>query len=271
MRICILGAKGTLGAVLTEQLNSTYSVTPITRNQVDLLNIKAVDDYFSNNAFDVVINCAINSYSHLDASPKVASDNLTLFANIYAHRTKFGRVIHFCSGAEFDTRYDITNAKEETLFISAPTDPYGVSKNATARISYYTDNFYNLRLFGAYYATELPRRLLPRILSGESINIVDKYFDYVYLEDLVPLVKYYANTPVPRYKDINVVYNLKTKLSTFIKEFIEVNKLQLNIPVTSTQGLNYTGDGTKWAELDLPLIGQTEGLKRYFTHWHDRI
>lgn len=264
MRVAVLGGRGTVGGVVTKGLSpSKYTVTSITRDQVDLFNTKAVDAYFSRNPFDVVVNCAINSVSRLDAPATVASDNLTLFANLYAHREKFGRVVHFCSGAEFDCSRHIVNAREETLFTSMPSDPYGVGKNATARISHGTDNFYNLRLFGVFYPTELPRRLLPLILAGKPVTITDKYFDYLYLEDIVPLVEYYIDTPVPKYKDVNAVYTEKTQLSEFVRKFIELNNLDVKIPIAAERALDYTGDGTRWAELDLPRLGQLEGMKRY--------
>jgi nucleoside-diphosphate-sugar epimerase len=263
MRVAILGGRGTVGGVLTKGLSSKYTLTSVTRDQVDLFDTRSVNEYFSRNPFDVVVNCAINSVSRLDAPPEVASDNLTLFANLYAHREKFGRVVHFCSGAEFDCSQHIVNAQEETLFVSKPTDPYGVSKNATARISYGTDNFYNLRLFGVFYPTELPRRLLPLILAGKPVTLVDKYFDYLYLEDVIPLVEYYINTPVPKYKDINVVYTEKIQLSDFVRKFIDVNNLDVHIPIAPNRALDYTGDGTRWQELDLPRLGQLEGMRRY--------
>jgi GDP-L-fucose synthase len=264
MRVCILGGRGTVGGLLVQRLSAKYTVTAVSRDQVDLLDNQAVDKFFTNNPFDIVINCAINPVSRLDAPPTVASDNLTLFANLYAHREKFGRVLHFCSGAEFDTRYNISNAPEETLFLKTPCDPYGVSKNATARISHGTDNFYNLRLFGVFYPTELPRRLLPLILAGQPVTIIDKFFDYLYLEDLVPTVEYYIDTPVPRYKDINIVYKEKIQLSDFVRKFITVNCLDVQIPIAPYRAVDYTGDGTRWQELDLPQIGQQEGMKRYY-------
>ena len=263
MRVAILGGRGTVGGVLVRALTPSYNVTSVTRDQVDLFDTAAVDRYFSNNAFDAVVNCAVNSTSRLDAPPNVASENLTLFANLYAHREKFGRVIHFCSGAEFDGSQPIVDAKEETLFTKMPTDPYGVSKNATARISYGTDNFFNLRLFGVFHPTELPRRLLPLILSGHPVTLTDRYFDYLYLEDVISLVEYYLDAGTPKYKDINVVYEEKIQLSEFMRRFIEVNKLDIQLPIAATRGVDYTGDGSRWADLDLPRYGQIEGMKRY--------
>jgi nucleoside-diphosphate-sugar epimerase len=270
MRICILGGRGTVGGLLTKRLSTIHEVTSITRDQVNLIDADAVGTFFSNNSFDVVINSAIIPTTGMDAPKEVTSTNLAMFYNMYAHREKFGRVIHFCSGAEFDTRNHISNAPEELLFKSEPIDPYGISKNSTARISYVTDNFYNIRLFGVFYPTELPRRLLRLIADGKPVSITDKYFDFLYLEDLVPLVKYYINTPIPKYKDVNVVYEEKILLSEFVRKFVKLNELDVKIPIELSSGLDYTGDGSKFRELDLPILGQDFGLKNYITHLRDQ-
>ena len=81
MRILILGARGTVGGLLARELGKKYSITAITRDQIDLLDSYAVNKFLNTNAFDVVLDCAINPNSRLDAPQQVSSDNLGLFAN----------------------------------------------------------------------------------------------------------------------------------------------------------------------------------------------
>jgi GDP-L-fucose synthase len=253
-----------VGNYLYRELSKKYNVTGISRDTINLLDAKAVSDYFNSHSFDVVINCAINPDSRLNAKPQVASDNLAMFCNLYASRHRFGRVIQFCSGAEFDCRYDIFNVKEDSITTCRPVDPYGMSKNATARISLETDNFYNLRLFGVFHPSELSKRLLPKILSKNPVVITDKYFDYLYLDDLLPVVEYFMNTCLPAYKDVNVVYPEKIMLSEFVDRFCKIQKLyDIKISVDINIGKHYTGDCSKLQELDLPTIGLDKGLARY--------
>jgi GDP-L-fucose synthase len=263
MRILVLGARGTVGGFLARGLEQTYTITAVTREQLDLLDSAAVDQFFDNNAFDLVLDCAINPDSRLNAPQQVYWDNIKLFDNLYRNRQKFGRVIHFCSGAEFDASKNITNTSEEELFWHRPQDPYGASKNTTARTSYSSENFYNLRLFGVFYPTELPRRLLPRLLSNRVTMIHDKYFDYLYLEDLLPVVEYYISTATPKYKDINVVYQEKQLLSEFVREFVKIKDLDVKIPIDPVMGYDYTGNGDRFRELDLPRLGIKTGMMRY--------
>lgn len=263
MRIAVLGARGTVGGFLYNSLKPHYSVTGITRDELDLTNAWAVCEYFSNNPFDIVFNAAINPDSRVIADVQVAQDNFALFTNLYAVRNMVGRVIHFASGAEFDQRRPIVNAREEDLFTIMPTDPYGMSKNVTSRISYTTDNWYTLRLFGVFHPTELPRRLLPRILSNATITVTDKYFDYLYLEDLLPVAEAYINdTPV--YKDMNLVYSDKMLLSEFVKRFCHYHQLSgENIQYGDFSELSYTGNGDKWTSLNMRLEGIDMGMIKY--------
>ena len=263
MRIAILGARGTVGGFLYSSLSQKYAVTGITRDQLDLMDATAVDNYFAHNPFDVVFNAAINPDSRVIADVKVAQDNFTLFTNLYRVRHMFGRVIHFGSGAEFDQTRPISNVHEENLFGIMPTDPYGMSKNVTSRIAYTTDNWYTLRLFGVFYPTELPRRLLPKILSNQPVTLTDKYFDYLYLEDLLPVAEAYINN-TPVHKDMNLVYPTKILLSDFVKRFCDYHLLSGdNITYGEFSDLSYTGNGDKWQSLNMPQLGIDMGMIKY--------
>lgn len=263
-KIAILGGNGLVGNYLYQFLSNKHTVYSLTREQLDLINFQAVSNYFKNNSYDVVINCAINSDSKMTALTDVATDNLTIFSNIYSCRSYFGKVLQICSGAEFDRRKSLSIVNENELLSSYPVDPYGLSKNTCARISYFTEGFYNLRLFGVFYSKEHPRRLLPKILSNQQIYIEDKYFDYLYLEDLLPVVEYYIKKSTPKFKDVNIVYTEKILLSDFVKKFCKKHNLpENNITYGKFCDHNYTGNSKKFDELDLPRLGLDTGIERY--------
>lgn len=263
MRIAVLGARGTVGGFLYNNLKDRYTVTGVTRDDVDLSNAHAVKEYFSKNAFDIVFNAAINPDSRVTADIKVGQDNFTTFTNLYAVRNMFGRMIHFGSGAEFDQTMPINDVLEENLFYIMPTDPYGMSKNVTSRIAYSTDDWYTLRFFGVFFPTELPRRLLPKIKTNQPVVLTDKYFDYFYLEDLLPVAEAYINE-IPQYKDMNLVYTEKILLSEFVKRFCRFHNLSgNNILYGEFSELSYTGNGDRLQSLNLSRLGLDVGLKRY--------
>lgn len=260
MRIAVLGANGVIGRYLTTALNAT----PVTRATFDMMDCDAMLAYFRANPFDVVINATAHSNSDMSIfNAGVAADNLRMFGNLVEARDTFGRLITFGSGAEFDRSHDISNAREDQIFDGMPTDHYGLSKNLNSRMASICDNFYTLRLFGAFYPGESSTRLLPKILSGEPVVIKDRFFDYIYIADLLPVVLYFS-VGEPKYGDINVVYADKMLLSNFAHLFCKVNNLSTkNIQIDGQAKFNYTGDGSKLQSLDLPQLGIETGFKKY--------
>jgi nucleoside-diphosphate-sugar epimerase len=263
MRIAILGARGTIGKFLFDSLKDRYNVTAITRDTFDFRDSGSTKNYFEKNPFDIVFNAAINTDSRIEAPVSVAQDNFSMFTSLYNVRNMFGRVVHFASGAEFDRAKPIVDAPEEDLFSVIPQDPYGMSKNVTSRIAYSTDDWYLLRFFGVFHPLELSRRLLPRIKTKQTITLVDKYFDYMYLEDLLPVAESYINEN-PVYKDMNLVYTDKILLSEFVGRFCSYHQISSeNILPGGFSELSYTGNSNKWQSLNMPLKGIDYGLIRY--------
>lgn len=256
--IMILGANGFLGKHLVKKLDAI----PITRKDVDLLNIKSIDNLFKLYKPNIIINCV----SNLDVNMKNFNtqaflENLYIFENLYKLRNEVDQVISFGSGAEFDRRNSILNAKEIDIFKSFPVDHYGLSKNINARLIYQTKNFYNLRLFGCFHHTENENRLLKKVIKNDIINIEDKFFDYFWLEDVISIVEYYIkNKKKP--KDINLVYSEKIKMSEFISLFLKIKGLKKEILNTPNE-FNYTGSSEKIESLNINLQGLRKGLELY--------
>ncbi len=265
--ILILGSTGFVGGVLVECLQKQYCLSVPTRQELNLLDHQSVNNYFSNRTFDAVINCAGNMESNLfPFNVSAATENLLIFNNLYAVRKHYRKLINIGSGAEFDRRHDIDCAVEEDIFFKTPADHYGLSKNIISRMIVNTDNFYTLRLFGVFGKTESKSRLLKKVLSGEHVTVKDRYFDYFYINDLIPVVDYYINHS-PIYKDVNVVYPNKIRLSEFLNQFCEIHHLSKNnIKISENLDLAYTGDSSKLHDLQISFSGLLQGLKDYNEH-----
>jgi len=265
-KVAVLGSNGVIGNFLSQRLEG-YQITSINRQILDLSNTYQVKDYFKNHYYDIVINCAANINSDFNAPISVATDNFVMFSNLYQARNNFGRYINFCSGAAFDRNRSIDNADEEVILTRKPNDPYGMSKNIISRICLYTENFYTIRIFGTFYYQENSKRLLPKILNKENIVIQDRYFDYFYLEDLLPLVNYLIKDNSPQFKDINAVYQNKLLLSEFVTGFCNIHSIDMShITINSTEinnMINYTGSAKRYSSLNLSAIGIENGMKKY--------
>jgi dTDP-4-dehydrorhamnose reductase len=124
-KILITGENGQLGSELKALSNSysQYEYTFVDRNTLDLSNLCKLENYFDNNTFDVIINCA--AYTAVD---KAQNDND--LANTINHRAvsllakiakkKNISLIHISTDYVFD-------GKSHRPYIETdPTDPQGV-------------------------------------------------------------------------------------------------------------------------------------------------
>lgn len=259
LKVILLGANGYVGRYLT----SVFDVIPITRKECDLTDRLSVKKLLSTHKPDVVLNCAANL--NLDLQPFNQShfiDNMNIFLNLYSFRDNFGKLINFGSGAEFDRSKHINNALEKDIRIIKPKDHYGLSKNLISNICLDTPNFYTLRLFGCLHHSEPNHKLFKRLLTSDEVfTIDDKYFDYIWMEDLYTIVDYFINE-TPRFQDVNLVYEKKYLLSELIEKFIAIHSLDVEV-IYKAGGLNYTGSSSLIQSFNLPLIGIDAALEKY--------
>ena len=160
MKILITGANGYIGKSLYSALQDKYEVTTITRNECNLNDILAVNNYFQDKYFDVIIHCAVKGGSRLQQDDwSVLDTNLQMYYNLYSNKNKFGKLIHFGSGAE----------------ICDNTNPYGFSKEVIRKSILNNNNFYNLRIFGVFDENELDTRFIKgnikRYLNNEPMIV----------------------------------------------------------------------------------------------------
>lgn len=261
MKIAIIGANGFVGSRLFRYFTPKYFVTPITRQTVDLLDYYQLQSYLINHKFD----CVILSASTMNNDSSDIRNNIGLITNLALNRDKFGKLINLASGAEYDRQRDINNFDETELLNSLPTDYYGLSQNLRSRICLSTPNFYNLRIFNCFGLDEIKTRIFPKFILAENEFTIynDRYFDYFSIQDLGIVIDHYiCNDKI--YKDINCVYKEKYLISEVLAKFKEIHKISTLINVSNTVSNNYTGDGTKLANLHLDIAGLEYGLKNYF-------
>ena len=210
--IFITGAGGFIGKNLTEQLNKKYNLLTPGHKELDLLNEKAVKDFFQKNKIDIVINCAVIGGSrkeeHVDSS---LSGNLKIFFNLLKNKDKFKKMIHFGSGAEYDKSKPIIKVKETDLGKTIPKDEYGFFKYICSKYIEKEEKIVCIRIFGLFGKYEDYRY---RFISNAVVNNLkglpimmnqNVFFDYVYINDFVKIVDYFIN-----HKAKHKFYNIGT-------------------------------------------------------------
>jgi len=200
MRVCVLGAGGFIGRNL---LKNTDWVG-VTRHDLDLTDQCAVEKYFDEHEYDVVIHCAVIGGSRLKQDDgDVAYKNILMFENIV--RVFNGKLIYFSSGA--------------ALRGNPPTDPYGLSKWAIDRRIETISDAYSLRIWGCYGDGELPTRF-SAVCKREKHVIIDKdrYFDFIDVKQVKCIVEQYVDGEIHD-KEFDLVYEKKLLLSQWAEKF----------------------------------------------------
>ena len=134
MRILITGGSGFIGRNLVEQLGGRYDVWAPSSADLDLLSEQQVREYLNGHGFDVVVHTATTrSNRRLAAPPDLLDRNCRMFFNLVRNQKRFGKMIHFGSGAEYDRFQLPARVREDYFDTRVPGDACGFSKYICAQ------------------------------------------------------------------------------------------------------------------------------------------
>lgn len=267
MNILVTGSNGYIGKSILNCKIKDAIFFHGNRQTINLFDKESIKSFIKQNKIDTIVHCAIEGGSRLKKDDaNTFYNNISIFENLYYCRHLLHKVINFASGAEFDRETDINLANEEDIFERVPKDYYGLSKNIIAKKTLTTNNFYNLRIFGCFDENELDSRFIKTCISKSKRNetiIVheDKIMDFFYIGDLISIVKYFLLVN-PVYKDINLSYKNKYKLSEIAQKIINETNSKSNITIQKENALNYNGNFNKLLSLPITLTGFEIGLQK---------
>jgi UDP-glucose 4-epimerase len=253
MKILITGGNGFIARNLSEQLKGEYEILCPNRQELDLLDYSAVLKYIKNNKFDVIIHTAT-----YDAAPKhsikdpakVLENNLRMFFNITRCKDYFGKMIFFGSGAEYSREHWISKMKEDYFDSHIPEDQYGLSKYIMTKYALATKNIYNLRLFAVFgkyedYQVRLISSVCTNAMLNKTISIEqNKYYDFMYVDDLVKIVKWFIDNN-PKCNVYNICTGNTISFKTIAEKVLKISGKKLDIEFKNEGvGKEYSGDNT---------------------------
>lgn len=271
MKILVTGGNGNIAKIVNRNLSSEkYEITNLSRYDLNVLNLKDIKKYLEINKFDILVHTAIlGGRRTKEETGEVTHLNLLMLENLLAFSDHFKMIINFDSAAIYDRSTDILNRKETDL-LTIPTDYYGFSKYVIYKRSLQYDNMYNFRIFNIFHANEEPDRFIKKCFFAKKNNSVidifeDKYFDFVYEDDFVKIIKFYfdnVENQVNLKKTINICYEQKYKLSD-ISKLILTDETKINIINKNVNDKNYSGDFSVLKTLNINLTGLENSLKIY--------
>tara|TARA_R110002153_G_C13292765_1_gene494996 strand:- start:118 stop:786 length:669 start_codon:yes stop_codon:yes gene_type:complete len=218
MKVCVLGSRGFIGKNLLRDTNWVG----VTHQELDLTDPRAVEEYFRDHEYDVVIHCAVIGGSRLRPDDgEVFYKNLLMFENVAS--VFKGKLLYFSSGA--------------ALRGNPPSDPYGMSKWLIDRRIETLPNTYSLRIWGCYGPGELPTRF-SAVCKREGHVVIDqdRYFDFIDIEDVKKIIEEYVSCKWKMPKVCNLVYPEKLLLSQWAEKF----GATWEVKDVSTLGESYT-------------------------------
>jgi UDP-glucose 4-epimerase len=269
MKILITGGNGNIAKMIKNNLSTFFDITNLSRNDLNILNLNDIQKYLENNNFDILVHTAIlGGRRTKEENGDVVHNNLLMFENLLLFSDKFKMIINFDSAAIYDRKTDILNRKETDLF-TIPNDYYGFSKYMIYKRSLQYNNIYNFRIFNIFHVNEEPERFIKSCFNAKKNDTIvtifeDKYFDFVYEDDFVKIIKYYfdnINNQEILNKTLNICYNKKYKLSE-IALLIVNDKTKINI-IKNSSNNNYSGNSDNLYKINLNLFGLEETLNIY--------
>ena len=252
MKILITGGNGYVAQSIYDVLKNEHDVALITRQDFDLTDTKSTNQWFQDKHFDLLIHTAVVGGNRLNPEDEsIIKSNLQMWRNLLYNQSSFAQLIQFGSGAE----------------LYAKDTPYGLSKSVIAESIKTKSNFTNIRIFAVFDKNELDRRFIKaniqRYINKESIIIhQDKYMDFLYMDDLISIIKF--SILHPTISPINCCYQEKYKLSDIANIINNLSTYKVPIEIHSEELASpYTG---AYADLGINFIGLEEGIKKVYQH-----
>ncbi len=208
MKILVTGGSGFLGKAFIKKYRKTFNILAPTHAEMDLLDARSLEKYFSAHDFDAVVHLA--GAAERPGHTAIQMDNLIMFKNIQymsiAHGIK--KLVIVGEGVEFDRQRPIVDIAEDSFGESIPTDGYGLGRYLISLLASKDKITTQLRIFDVYGEGGGNYRINKIVSAGsrgkKNINIDrDRVVSAVSVDDAVKVI-----AEVLKRSDGKAVYNV---------------------------------------------------------------
>ncbi len=254
-KVLLTGASGLIGHNIKPILCEAYDLYTPSRSVLDVMDPVAVEQYLSNNQFDVIIHSANPNgvKNPLDENVNMVEGTLRCFMNFYRMRERYGRMFYLGSGAELGKTRDMDDITEDEFDSIVPADEYGFAKYVINNLVRSSKNIYNLRIYACYgpgdHRSKFITHCIDCIFDKEPEITIRKdcIFDYMYVTDLGEIIKRFIDDITePEYHDYNICSGEKYSLSK-IADMVR-HEMGSDIPIrliSPERNYNYTASNKR--------------------------
>ena len=256
-KILLTGSGGFIGKNIKESyLKEIYEFISPRSYELNILDTNAVDEYFKDKYFDIVIHSACKP-GHRNAKDlsNLFYSNVRMFENLARHSDKYDKFINFGSGAIYDIGYDITNAVEEDIYKKMGKDDHSFCKYVVGKRieSLFKEDkkFVDLNIFGIFgkyedWEIRFPSNAICKTLFDLPITLrQNRRFSYLDLNDLMPILEFFIENDW-KYSSYNVCPDKSTSLIEVAEIIKEISGKNLKIIAQKDgYGLDYTGSNSR--------------------------
>lgn len=276
-KILLTGGSGFIGRNLRESyLSQQYELIAPTHQELDLADTDAVDNFFQNKSFDVVIHAATKP-GHRNAKDlnELLKTNLRLFENLARNSDHFGRLINLGSGAIYDISVNNASVTEDEIFQRMGKDDHSFCKYLIAKRIQALPNFVDLNIFGIFgkhedYAIRFISNAICKSLFDLPITLrQNRRFSYLDVNDLPQVIAYFIENET-KFKSYNVVPDGYVELAKIAEIVKEISGRNIEIKITNNGfGLDYYGSNQR-LKMEIPGLKFTAikesicGLYEYY-------
>lgn len=252
-KILLTGGNGFIGKNIQESfLGEKYEIIAPRSFELNLLDKNAVDEYFQDKYFDVVIHSAVKP-GHRNAKDltSLCESNLAMFENLVNNKNKYAKFINLGSGAIYDTTKDITDAKEEDRFKNKGTKEHDLCKYIIGEKIEKLDNYVDLNIFGIFGKYEdWEIRFISNAICKSLFDLPitlrqNRRFSYLYIDDLMPILECFIENKC-NYKSYNIVPDKHVELLELAQIVKKISEKDIDIKVAQEGfGFDYTGNNSR--------------------------
>lgn len=253
MKILLTGGNGFIGKNIRESfLAEKYKIIAPGRLELNFADDKLVADYFGKNTFDVVIHSAVKA-GHRNASDtsNLLYTNSRMLFNLLKHQNSWGKLINMGSGAIYDMQNYQPKMPESYFGTHIPSDEHGYTKYIFGQLLPHLNNVYDFRIFGIFgkyedYAIRFISNAICKAIFDLPITLrQNKKFDYLYINDLMPVLDHFINNS-PIEKSFNVTPDNAIELLQIAEMVRDVSGKNIEIQVLQNGlGTEYSGDNLR--------------------------